>query len=64
MDIRTRINNESIVLHADECERLRDVLYRSGYVSVRGRPMYSNLILAYEAEGAEIRTAEGLLEGR
>lgn len=81
MDIRTRINNESIVLHADECERLRDVLYRSGYVSVRdsddregfagsdtvifnGRPMYSNLILAYKAEGAEIRTAEGLLEGR
>lgn len=81
MEIRFRINGETVVLIAAKDERLRDVLYRAGYNSVRdsddregfagsdtivfnGVLKYSNFILAYQAEGADIRTAEGLLEGR
>ncbi len=81
MDIKCRINGKNVILHANECDRLRDVLYKSGYKSVRdsddsegfagsdtilfnGKLRYSNFILAYQAEGAEIRTAEGLLNGR
>ena len=78
---RCRINGEDIRLIGEPTERLRDVLYRTGYLSVRdsddaegfagsdtiifnGELMYSNFILLYQAEGAEIRTAEGLLNGR
>ena len=81
MEFRCRINGEDIRLLGEPTERLRDVLYRSGYLSVRdsddaegfagsdtivfnGKLKYSNLILLYQAEGAEIRTAEGLLDGR
>lgn len=81
MDIKCRINGENIVLIAERDERLRDVLYRAGYNSVRdsddregfagsdtivfnGILKYSNFILAYQAEGAEIMTAEGLMNGR
>ena len=81
MDIRCIINNKNVVLSGKEDERLRDVLYRSGYNSVRdsddgegfagsdtivfnGKLKYSNLILLYQAQGAEIRTAAGLLKGR
>ena len=35
MDIRCIINNKNVVLSGKEDERLRDVLYRSGYNSVR-----------------------------
>ena len=35
MDIKCRINGENIILIAERDERLRDVLYRSGYNSVR-----------------------------
>ena len=81
MDIKCRINGKNVTLVALEDERLRDVLYRSGYNSVRdsddregfagsdtilfnGKLRYSNFILAYQAENAEIKTAEGLLDGR
>ncbi len=81
MEYRCRINGEEIRLLGEATERLRDVLYRNGYLSVRdsddaegfagsdtvifnGQLKYSNLILLYQAEGAEIRTAEGLLKGR
>ncbi|MBR1920365.1 MAG: molybdopterin-dependent oxidoreductase Mo/Fe-S-binding subunit [Spirochaetales bacterium] len=81
MRIVCRINGENMTLVADETARLRDVLYRAGFSSVRdsddregfagsdtiifnGRLRYSNLILFYQAEGAEIRTAESLLSGR
>ena len=81
MDVRCTINGKGVILSGSEDERLRDVLYRSGYSSVRdsddregfagsdtivfrGRLSYSNLIMLYQAEGAEIRTAEGLLSGR
>ncbi len=81
MDIKCRINGENIILIAERDERLRDVLYRSGYNSVRDSDdregfagsdtivfndelKYSNFILAYQAEGAEIMTAEGLLKDR
>lgn len=81
MNIRCRINGENVTLCADECARLRDVLFLYGYNSVRdsddaegfagsdtiifnGKLRYSNLILFYQAEGAEIRTAESLLNGR
>lgn len=81
MEIKCRINGECIILRAEETERLRDVLYRNGYYSVRdsddsegfagsdtiifnGILKYSNFILFYQAENAEIRTAEGLLKGR
>ena len=81
MNIKCRINGENIILIAEKDERLRDVLYRSGYNSVRdsddregfagsdtivfnGALKYSNFILAYQAENAEIMTAEGLLDGR
>ena len=81
MEFRCRINGEEIRLLGEATERLRDVLYRNGYLSVRdsddaegfagsdtiifnGKLKYSNLILLYQAEGAEIRTAEGLLKGR
>ena len=81
MEFRCRINGEEIRLLGEPTERLRDVLYRAGYLSVRDSDdaegfagsdtiifndqlKYSNLILLYQAEGAEIRTAEGLLQGR
>ena len=81
MEFSCRINGEVIRLLGEPTERLRDVLYRSGYLSVRDSDdaegfagsdtiifndqlKYSNLILLYQAEGAEIRTAEGLLNGR
>ena len=81
MEFRCRINGEQICLLGEPTERLRDVLYRTGYLSVRdsddaegfagsdtiifnGELKYSNFILLYQAEGAEIRTAEGLLNGR
>ncbi len=81
MEVRCRINGKSVSLSGRENERLRDVLYRAGYTSVRdsddregfsgsdtiifsGVPRYSNLILLYQAEGADIRTPEGLLDGR
>ena len=81
MEFRCRINGEDIRLVGESTERLRDVLYRTGYLSVRDsddaegfagsdtiifndRLKYSNFILLYQAEGAEIRTAEGLLKGR
>ena len=78
---KCRINGEDIRLLGEPTERLRDVLYRNGYLSVRdsddaegfagsdtvifnGELKYSNFILLYQAEGAEIRTAEALLNGR
>ena len=81
MEYKCRINGEDIRLVGKATERLRDVLYRTGYLSVRdsddaegfagsdtvifnGELKYSNFILLYQAEGAEIRTAEGLLNGR
>lgn len=81
MEVRCRINGENISFFSNPDDRLRDVLYRIGYSSVRdsddregfagsdtvvfnGRLRYSNLILAYQAEGAEIRTAESLLKDR
>ena len=81
MEFKCRINGEEVRLIGEATERLRDVLYRTGYLSVRdsddgegfagsdtivfnGELKYSNLILLYQAEGAEIRTAEGLLDGR
>ncbi len=81
MEYKCRINGEEVRLVGEATERLRDVLYRTGYLSVRdsddgegfagsdtivfnGELKYSNLILLYQAEGAEIRTAEGLLDGR
>ena len=81
MEYKCRINGEDIRLVGEATERLRDVLYRTGYLSVRdsddgegfagsdtivfnGELKYSNFILLYQAEGAEIRTAEGLLDGR
>ena len=35
MDIRTKINGRSVVLSGEASERLRNVLYRAGYTSVR-----------------------------
>lgn len=81
MEVRCRINGENISFFSNPDDRLRDVLYRLGYSSVRDsddregfagsdtvvfddRLRYSNLILAYQAEGAEIRTAESLLDDR
>ncbi len=81
MEFRCRINGEEVLLLGDATERLRDVLYRTGYLSVRdsddaegfagsdtvifnGELKYANFILLYQAEEAEIRTAEGLLNGR
>ena len=81
MDVRTVINGRSSVLSGRGEERLRDVLYRAGYNTVRdsddgegfagsdtivfnGRLRYSNLIMLYQAEGAEIRTPESLRNGQ
>ena len=81
MEYKCRINGEEVRLIGEADERLRDVLYRTGYLSVRDSDdgegfagsdtiifndtlKYSNLILLYQAEGATIRTAEGLLDGR
>lgn len=78
---KCKINGETVFLTGAATERLRDVLYRTGYRSVRdsddaegfagsdtiifnGKLRYSNLILLYQAENAEIRTAESLLNGR
>ena len=81
MDITARINGRTVTLHGKEDERLRSVLYREGYTTVRDsddgegfagsdtiifndRLRYSNLIMLYQAEGADIRTPESLLDGR
>lgn len=81
MELKCKINGEEVTLRAEPTARLRDVLYRAGYRSVRdsddaegfagsdtivfnGKLKYANFILFYQAEGAEIRTAEGLLNGR
>ena len=78
---KCKINGETVLLSGAPTDRLRDVLYRTGYYSVRdsddaegfcgsdtiifnGKLRYSNLILLYQAENAEIRTAESLLDGR
>ena len=78
---KCKINGETVLLAGAPTDRLRDVLYRTGYYSVRdsddaegfcgsdtiifnGKLRYSNLILLYQAENAEIRTAESLLTGR
>lgn len=79
--IQTKINGKPYQLDALPGACLRDVLYASGFNSVRdsddregfagsdtivfnGKLVYSNLLLAFEAEGAEIITPEGLLHGR
>ena len=81
MELKCKINGEEVTLRAEPTARLRDVLYRAGYRSVRdsddaegfagsdtivfnGKLKYANFVLFYQAEGAEIRTAEGLLNGR
>ena len=81
MDVKCTINGKNYILSGSEDDRLRDVLYKAGFSSVRdsddregfagsdtivfnGKLKYSNFILLYQAEGAEIRTAEGLLNGR
>ena len=81
MELKCKINGEEVTLRAEPTARLRDVLYRAGYRSVRdsddaegfagsdtivfnGKLKYANFILFYQAEGAEIRTAESLLNGR
>ncbi len=81
MEIKAKVNGRVVTLRGNEDERLRSVLYREGYTSVRdsddgegfagsdtvlfnGRLRYSNLIMLYQAEGAEIRTPDGLLDGR
>ena len=81
MELKCKINGEEVPLRAEPTARLRDVLYRAGYRSVRdsddaegfagsdtivfdGKLKYANFILFYQAEGAEIRTAESLLNGR
>ena len=81
MELKCKINGEEVTLRAEPTARLRDVLYRAGYRSVRdsddaegfagsdtivfnGKLKYANFILFYQAEGAEIRTAEDLLNGR
>ena len=35
MEVKTRINGKNVILRGNEDERLRDVLYREGYTSVR-----------------------------
>ncbi len=81
MEWKCTINGELVTLRGEADERLRDVLYRTGYHSVRdsddaegfagsdtilfnGVLKFSNFILLYQAEGAQIRTAESLLNGR
>ena len=81
MEISVTINGKRALLSGNPDERLRDVLYRSGYSSVRdsddgegfagsdtiilnNKLVYSNLIMLYRVEDAEIRTPEGLLDGR
>lgn len=78
MEIKCRINGELLTLSENETDRLRDVLYKAGYYSVRdsddregfagsdtiifnGTLKYSNFILLYQADGADIKTAESLL---
>lgn len=78
MEIKCRINGELLTLSGNETDRLRDVLYKAGYYSVRdsddregfagsdtiifnGTLKYSNFILLYQADGADIKTAESLL---
>ena len=78
MEIKCRINGELLTLSGNETDRLRDVLYKAGYYSVRdsddregfagsdtiifnGALKYSNFILLYQADGADIKTAESLL---
>ena len=81
MEIKCRVNGELVSLTGNETDRLRDVLYRSGYYSVRDSDdregfagsdtiifndvlRYSNFILLYQAENAEIRTAESMVKNR
>lgn len=79
MIVKCIINGKHISLEGNECDRLRDVLFSSGYNTVRDsddgegfagtdtiifndKLVYSNLIPLFRAEGAKIRTAEGLSE--
>lgn len=81
MLLKCRVNGENISIECNESDRLRDLLYKHGCISVRDsddregfagsdtivfndRLRYSNLILAFQAQGADIRTAESLLNGR
>ncbi len=81
MEIKCRVNGELVTLSGNETDRLRDVLYKSGYYSVRDSDdregfagsdtiifndvlRYSNFILLYQAENAEIRTAESMVKNR
>jgi len=81
VEIKCRVNGELVTLTGNETDRLRDVLYRSGYYSVRDSDdregfagsdtiifndvlRYSNFILLYQAENAEIRTAESMVKNR
>ena len=81
MELKCLINGVEVALCAEPTARLRDVLYKEGYRSVRdsddaegfagsdtiifnGQLKYSNLILFYQAEGADIKTAESLMNGR
>ncbi|MBO8435432.1 MAG: molybdopterin-dependent oxidoreductase Mo/Fe-S-binding subunit [Spirochaetes bacterium] len=77
MDAKVRINGKNAILRGKEDERLRDVLYREGYTTVRDsddgegfagsdtiilddKLVYSNLLMLYQVDGREIRTAECL----
>lgn len=81
MEIKCKVNGELVTLSGNETDRLRDVLYKSGYYSVRDSDdregfagsdtiifndvlRYSNFILLYQAEGADIRTAESMVKNR
>ena len=57
------------VLYSIGCNSVRDSDDREGFagsdtIIFNDKLVYSNFILAYQAENAEIRTAEGLLNGR
>ena len=57
------------VLYRNGCYSVRDSDDAEGFagsdtIIFNGELKYSNLILLYQAEGAEIRTAESLLQGR
>ncbi|HZJ88683.1 MAG TPA: molybdopterin-dependent oxidoreductase Mo/Fe-S-binding subunit [Sphaerochaeta sp.] len=79
--IKFTVNGKKHTAAVHDGERLRSLLVRLGYQSVRDSddaegfagsdsiiyndlPAYANLILASEADGAEIRTAEGLGNSR
>lgn len=81
MIFQCTINGKKVKLEGNECDRLRDVLFSSGYNTVRDSDdgegfagsdtiifndnlVYSNLIPLFRSEGAVIRTAESLTNGR